>query len=71
MNKPNSEDTLYLDYAASTPVDQRVMEAMLPYFGQVFGNPSSIHLLGQQAETAVESSREKLAEGLNCASHMK
>mgnify|MGYP001083302600 FL=1 len=69
MNKSNPDNTLYLDYAASTPVDQRVVEAMLPYFDQVFGNPSSIHSLGQQAEAAVETSREKLAEGLNCQPH--
>lgn len=57
---------VYLDYAATTPVDPRVLEAMLPYFNQYFGNPSSIHTYGQQAEAAIETSREKLASGLNC-----
>ena len=49
-----SKEKIYLDYAATTPVDTRVMEAMLPYFEQVFGNTSSIHIFGQQAEAALE-----------------
>ncbi len=57
---------IYLDYAASTPVDPRVLEAMLPYFSQVYGNPSSIHAFGQQAEAAIENARETLSQGLNC-----
>lgn len=57
---------VYLDYAASTPVDARVLEAMLPYFSLVFGNPSSIHTFGQRAEAAIETAREKMASGLNC-----
>ncbi len=56
----------YLDYAATTPVDARVLEAMLPYFRDTFGNPSSVHSFGQQAEAALETSRETLAQGLNC-----
>src|SRR4030042_5481426 len=39
---------------------------MLPYFSQVFGNPSSVHTYGQQAEAALEKSRETLAKGLKC-----
>ena len=62
MQKP----TTYLDFAATTPVDARVMEVMLPYFTQVFGNTSSIHFYGQQAEAGLEQSRETLAKGLNC-----
>jgi len=61
-----SNERIYLDYAATTPVDPRVVEAMLPYFSQVFGNTSSIHSFGQQAEAALENARSKLAEGLNC-----
>jgi len=57
----------YLDFAASTPVDERVLEVMLPYFGEKFGNPSSVHRFGQQSENAVESSRETIAGLLNCA----
>lgn len=57
---------IYLDYAATTPVDQRVLDAMMPYFRENFGNPSSIHRLGQKAETAVEEAREKVAAVLGC-----
>jgi cysteine desulfurase len=52
---------IYLDYAATTPVDTEVIEAMLPYFRVTFGNPSSIHSFGQQARSAVEDAREKVA----------
>jgi cysteine desulfurase len=57
---------VYLDYAASTPVHPQVLEAMLPYFSQVFGNPSSVHSFGQQAEAAIETARETVAGLLNC-----
>ncbi|HBX67895.1 MAG TPA: cysteine desulfurase NifS [Chloroflexi bacterium] len=56
----------YLDYAATTPVDPRVVEAMLPYFNQTFGNPSSVHAFGQSAEAARERARETIAQALNC-----
>lgn len=56
----------YLDYAATTPVDRRVLDAMLPYFGQHFGNPSSVHAFGQQAEAALENARESVARDLHC-----
>ena len=56
----------YLDYAATTPVDGRVLEKMLPYFSQIFGNSSSVHAFGQQAEAALESAREQVAQSLNC-----
>ena len=57
---------IYLDYAATTPVDPRVLDAMMPYFREMFGNPSSIHRLGQKAEAAVDEAREKVAAVLNC-----
>lgn len=57
---------IYLDYAATTPVDERVLQAMLPFFSQAFGNPSSIHAFGQQAEAAVEEARETVAQVLHC-----
>lgn len=52
---------IYLDHAATTPTDPRVVEAMLPYFTETFGNPSSIHSLGLEARTAVAEAREKVA----------
>ncbi len=57
---------IYLDYAATTPVDPRVFAAMKPYFSELFGNPSSVHTFGQQAEAALESARESVAGCLNC-----
>jgi cysteine desulfurase len=57
---------VYLDYAATTPVDPRVMDAMHPYFSDDFGNPSSVHIFGQHAEAALEESREKVARVLDC-----
>jgi cysteine desulfurase len=59
-------DLIYLDYAATTPVDVRVLEAMRPYFTELFGNPSSVHRYGQRAEAAVETARETVAAGLHC-----
>jgi cysteine desulfurase len=56
----------YLDYAASTPVDPRVLEEMLPYFSESYGNPSSTHTFGQKNEAAVEQAREIMAGILNC-----
>ncbi|MFQ5616177.1 MAG: cysteine desulfurase family protein [Anaerolineales bacterium] len=56
----------YLDYAATTPVDPRVLDAMLPYFTETFGNPSSVHTFGQRAEAARETARETMAGLLNC-----
>lgn len=59
-------DRIYLDYAATTPVDSRVLEAMLPFFSVSFGNPSSVHRYGQRAEAAVEEARESVAACLHC-----
>ena len=52
---------IYMDYAATTPTDKRVIEAMLPCFGEVYGNPSSLHAFGQEARAAVEGARERIA----------
>ena len=60
------EETIYLDYAATTPLDERVFQSMLPYFNNAFGNPSSIHRLGQMAENAIEAARETVAGVLKC-----
>jgi len=52
---------IYLDYAATTPTHPEVMKAMLPYFADSFGNPSSIHSLGQEAKHAIEKARNQVA----------
>lgn len=57
---------IYLDYAATTPVDERVLAKMMPFFREAYGNPSSIHRLGQKAEAAVDAAREKVALVLGC-----
>lgn len=57
---------VYADYSATTPTDPRVVEAMLPYFSDVFGNTSSAHHFGRQAEYAVEEARQIIASLLNC-----
>jgi cysteine desulfurase len=59
---------IYLDYAATTPVHPRVLDAMLPYFRESFGNPSSVHRYGQKAESALDAAREKVAAVLHCRS---
>ena len=53
---------IYLDHAATTPTRPEVVKAMLPFFGDAFGNPSSIHSLGQEAKGAIEEARTKVAE---------
>ncbi len=58
-------EKVYLDYAATTPVDERVLQVMLPYFSLGFGNPSSIHTYGQTAESAVENARALVARLIN------
>jgi cysteine desulfurase len=60
---------VYLDHSASTPVDQRVVQVMTPYFTEVYGNPSSVHHFGRAAEHAVEMAREQIAQVLNCQSN--
>jgi cysteine desulfurase len=52
---------IYLDYAATTPTDPEVVKAMLPYFGESFGNPSSAHSFGQDAREAIETARDTVA----------
>src|SRR5579875_1263184 len=57
-----SPDPVYLDYNATTPIDPRAREAMLPYLGAAFGNPSSNHPYGRSAHNAVERAREQVAQ---------
>ncbi|MCK9480739.1 MAG: cysteine desulfurase [Bacteroidia bacterium] len=56
---------IYLDNAATTPLDSRVLESMQPLLSEVFGNPSSIHAEGRKAKTILEQSRKKIAQLLN------
>ena len=63
----SSRRTVYLDHSASTPTDPRVVEAMLPYFTEVYGNPSSSHSFGRKAESAIETARATIAGILNCS----
>lgn len=57
--------TVYLDNAATTPLDERVLDAMLPYLRTNFGNANSIHSLGRQSHVAVEEARDTIASVLN------
>jgi len=58
--------TVYLDHSATTPTDPRVVEAMMPYFTEVYGNASSAHAFGRRAEAAIEEARKTVAGILNC-----
>ena len=55
-------DRIYLDYAATSPMDQETVNRMLPFFTEQFGNPSSLHYLGQQADHAVETARRTILQ---------
>jgi cysteine desulfurase len=61
----DSEKRIYMDYSAGKPVDPRVTDAMLPFFNSSFGNPSSVHTLGQEAKQALQKSREVVAKLIN------
>ncbi len=56
---------VYLDHGATTPVLKPVLEKMLPYFGERFGNASSMHFFGQEAKEALEEARKKIAKYIN------
>ncbi|MEM4703503.1 MAG: cysteine desulfurase family protein [Candidatus Bathyarchaeia archaeon] len=53
---------IYMDHAAGKPVDSRVIDAMLPFMKTAFGNPSSLHTMGQEAKQALEEARAKIAK---------
>ncbi len=57
--------SIYLDHAATTPTDKHVLDAMLPYFSEIYANPSSLHAPGQNAGKAVKNARRTIAEILN------
>ncbi|HVZ79225.1 MAG TPA: cysteine desulfurase family protein [bacterium] len=56
---------IYFDHAASTPLDERVLEKMLPYLKEEYGNPSSVHALGREGRAALERARDEIANTLN------
>ena len=57
---------IYADNAATTRMSQTAIQAMLPYFDDIYGNPSSLHSVGQRAKEALENARERVAKCLNC-----
>lgn len=61
-------DVVYLDHAATTPVDPAVLQTMIPYFSQNFGNPSSIYQSGQDGHSALDRARGQVATVLGCRS---
>lgn len=65
--KEQMVDRIYFDFAATTPVADTVLAAMAPFFSGVFGNPSSIHFYGQQADAALDDARWQVARDLNAA----
>ena len=60
------EEIVYLDHAGTTPTAPRVLEAMIPYFTGLYGNPSSMHTIGQEARYALDGARERVAKVLHC-----
>src|SRR5256714_6930905 len=58
--------TIYFDYNATTPLDPQVREAMLPYLGEVFGNPSSVHHVGRRARSLLDEARERVTRVWSC-----
>jgi cysteine desulfurase len=65
----HSEVSIYLDYNATTPVDPRVLDSMLPYFTDIYGNPGNgYHRQGRLADRAIQDAREQVAQLINAAS---
>lgn len=58
--------TIYFDYNATTPLDPQVREAMLPFLGEVWGNPSSVHHVGRRARAILDDARDRAARVLGC-----
>lgn len=59
---------IYMDHGATTPMDQAVVDAMLPFFSETFGNPSSLHAFGQEAKYAIEAARQTIAASIGANS---
>src|SRR4249920_3509390 len=60
------KQTIYFDYNATTPLDPAVREAMLPFLGEIWGNPSSVHHVGQRARAVLDDARDRTARKLGC-----
>src|SRR2546426_7576097 len=58
--------SIYFDYNATTPLDPSIREAMLPFLGEVFGNPSSVHHVGRKARSLLDDARDRTATVLKC-----
>ena len=65
----STQKIVNLDYAAGKPVDPRVKEAMMPYLEKSYGNPSSLHSMGQEAKNAINQARKQIAELINAEKH--
>ena len=61
-----TDGIIYMDHAGTTPLDPQVLEAMMPYFSERFGNPSSMHIIGQEAKRALDEARERVGRVLGC-----
>ena len=61
-----TQNHIYFDHAGTTPMDERVLQAMLPYFTTLYGNASSVHTVGQEARYALDAARERVARALSC-----
>src|SRR3954464_10377455 len=59
-------ETIYFDNAATTPLDPLVLEAMMPFLTEKFGNPSSVYSYGRETKMAIEQARKSVAKILNC-----
>ena len=62
--KMGRKERIYLDYAAATPLDSEVLQSMLPYFSECFGNANSQHYYGRKAAEALDSARETIASAI-------
>lgn len=60
---------IYLDHAATTPLRPEVLEAMMPYMSDIYGNPSSLHAYGRESRSAIDAARHEIARHLNCDPH--
>ncbi len=63
---PSDKKNIYLDYSAMTPIDTRVLDTMMPYFGSDYGNPSSLHASGRKSLRVIEKTRSVVANVLSC-----